>query len=80
MPLAFAAVLAKCAARTGHLNMEVKINVEQNISNGVISDKKYNLSISINDYNKARIYGLSADNMKELIEKLTREIESALLI
>lgn len=67
--------------------MDVKITVEQKIVNGVMKEKKYNLDISIEygsapffSTKSAYLYNLDADTLKELIPKLTSELERALTI
>ena len=62
--------------------MEVKITVEQDIVNGVISEKKYSFWVKIHygtgDIKWVKDFGvhdLDADTIKELIPKLNQELE-----
>lgn len=73
---------------TKNENMEVKIEVKQEIKNGVLGEKTYSVRIripygsdsSVKWYKDASLYDLDVETVKELIPLLTKEMENALNI
>lgn len=63
--------------------MKVKIEVKQEIVNGVVGPKKYSLHMSIPytyHEKEASIHDLDAGTIKELVTRLTEELEDALKV
>lgn len=67
--------------------MEVKITVKEEIKDGVRGPKRYDFSVRINygtgdiKWSKdAFLHDLDAETVKELVEKMSTELEKALKI